>query len=269
MSLFRLLAAFFSRDFHTQTSYRAAFALSFVGIFFRAAIFYFISRFIGDGVASDLANYGGNYFSFVLIGLAFNLYFGLGLTAFAGAIREAQTTGTLEAMMMTPTPVSLMVVGSAVWSYAFTTFRVIIYLLIGVALGVNLGRANWPLALVGLLLSVMAFASIGIIAASIIMVIKRGDPITTIVSHLSALVGGVYYPVETLPDWLQTTAVLLPITPALRLMRLALLNGATWASVSTELLTLLTFCLILFPLSLLTFRLAVDKARKDGSLAHY
>ncbi|MBK8433863.1 MAG: ABC transporter permease [Chloroflexi bacterium] len=198
---FAILWAFLVRDFHTQISYRAAFALSFVGLFFRAFIFFFISRFIGDVAALGLtsAGYQGDYFAFVLIGLAFNLYVGLGLTAFAEALREAQTTGTLEAMMMTPTPVSLMVVGSAGWSYAFTTLRVVVYLGLGVLLGMDLGGANWGLAAVALLLALIAFASIGIIAASVIMVIKRGDPITALVANVSALVGGVYYPIEVLP----------------------------------------------------------------------
>lgn len=264
-----LLSAFWRRDFYTQISYRAAFALSFVGLFFRAFTFFFISRFIGQAATAVLGPYQGDYFAFVLIGLAFNLYVGLGLTTFADALREAQTTGTLEAMMMTPTPISLMVVGSAVWSYAFTTVRVLVYLGLGMALGLDFSHANWPLAAVVLLLSIIAFASIGIMAASIIMVIKRGDPITALVANVSALVGGVYYPVETLPPWLQTVAQFVPLTYALRLMRLALLNGAGWAAVQRDLLILALFCLILFPLALFSFQYAVDRARRDGSLAQY
>ena len=268
---FAILWAFLVRDFHTQISYRAAFALSFVGLFFRAFIFFFISRFIGDVAALGLtsAGYQGDYFAFVLIGLAFNLYVGLGLTAFAEALREAQTTGTLEAMMMTPTPVSLMVVGSAGWSYAFTTLRMVVYLGLGVLLGMDLGGANWGLAAVALLLALIAFASIGIIAASVIMVIKRGDPITALVANVSALVGGVYYPIEVLPPWLQTVAQFVPLTHALRLMRLTLLNGAGWAEVQADFFALTAFALVLFPLSLLTFHYAVNKARRDGSLAQY
>lgn len=269
MNASNLALAFFKRDLFTQLSYRFAFLLSFIGIFFRAFIFFFISRFIGDGVAPALAAYSGDYFSFVLIGLAFNLYFGTGLTTFAQSLREAQTTGTLEAMMLTPTPVSWLVVGSAVWSYAFTTFRVLVYLAIGLVLGVSLAGANWLAALTGLLVSVIAFASIGILAASVIMVIKRGDPVTALISNISALIGGVYYPIETLPDWLQTIAKFIPLTYALRVTRLALLGGASWDELAPDLLILILFCLLLFPLSLWVFRAAVNRARRDGSLAQY
>lgn len=264
-----LMGAFLRRDFLTQISYRTAFLLSFVGIFFRAFVFFFISRFIGDAADSGLNQYGGDYFAFVLIGLALNPYFDLGLSGFARALRQAQTTGTLEAMIMTPTPISFLVVGSAVWSYTFVTIQVIVYLLLGILLGVDLSQANIVTAVVGLLISIVAFGSIGILAASIIMIIKRGDPVTAIISNVAALVGGVYYPLEILPDWLQPLAQLVPLTHALRVMRLALLNGATLSELGRDLVILLLFCMILLPLALFSFRYAVDWARRDGSLSHY
>jgi len=266
----RLISAFLVRDFFTETSYRVSFLVGILGTLFSAFIFYFLSQLIGDTAVPLLQRYQGDYFSFVIIGIAFGSYFGVGLTGFARALRQAQTTGTLESMMMTPTPVSWIIVGSASWSYTYTTFRVVVYMLVGtLILGMNLGGANYLAALLGLALSIIAFASVGIVAASIIMVIKRGDPVTALFSSLANLVGGVFYPVEIMPDWLQSIAKLLPITYALRTMRLALLSGASWEELTPDLLMLAGFCLILFPLSLLTFRFAVERARADGSLTHY
>ncbi len=265
-----LLRAFLIRDFYTETSYRFAFLVGIGGILFRAFIFYFLAQLIGDSAAPLLADYNGDYFAFVLIGIALGGYFGVGLSGFARALRNAQTTGTLEALLMTPVPVPLVIVGSAAWSYVYTTFRVLIYLLAGVLLlGLDLSGANVPAALLILLLSIVAFASIGILAASVIMVIKRGDPVTALFGSLANLVGGVYYPIEVMPGWLQAIAKLLPITYALRGMRLALLTGALWAELAPDLLALLAFCLLLFPLSLFVFRAAVERARADGSLAQY
>ncbi len=266
----RRFLAFFVRDFHQETSYRLAFGMSIVGILFTSFTFYFLSEFMGPVSAEYLGEYDGDYFSYVLIGIAFGSYFSVGLTSFASALRQAQTTGTLEALLMTPTPVSTVVVGSALWSYTFTTFRVLVYLLVGtLLLGVSLSGGNVAAALVGLLLAIVAFASIGIIAAGIIMVVKRGDPITTLFASVANLVGGVYYPIEILPDWLQVVAKLLPITYALRIMRLSLLADASWAEVAPDMLVLTGFCVVLFPLSLVVFRLAVQRARQEGSLAHY
>lgn len=266
----RQLWSFLVRDFYTETSYRLGFLVGIVGIFFRAFIFYFLAQLVNDSAAPLLTDYHGDYFAFILIGIAFGSYFGTGLTGFTTALRQAQTTGTLESLLMTPTPVSFIIIGSAAWSYTYTTFRVFVYLLIGtLLLGLNLSQANYLAALVVLILSIIAFASIGIIAASLIMVIKRGDPITALFGNLANLVGGVYYPIEILPGWLQWLAKLLPITYALRAMRLSLLNGAGWVELAPDLLALVVFCLILFPTSLLIFRAAVERARADGSLAQY
>ncbi len=268
--MIRRLSAFLVRDFYSETSYRVSFLLGLGGILFRVLIFYFLAQLINPSAAPLLGAYGGDYFAFVLIGIALGGYFSTGLTGFAAALRQAQTTGTLEAMMMTPTAVPLLIVGSSLWSYTYTTFRVLVYLLIGVLLlDLNLAQANVLGALLSLLLGIIAFASIGIMAASVIMVIKRGDPITALLSNLANLVGGVYYPIEILPAWLQWLAQLLPITYALRAMRLALLSGAGWGELAPDLLALLLFCLLLFPLSLLLFHYAVEQARADGSLTHY
>ncbi len=266
----KLLLAFLIRDFYTEISYRFAFLVGIGGILFRAFIFYFLAQLIGDSAAPLLADYGGDYFAFVIIGIALGGYFGVGLSGFATALRQAQTTGTLEALLMTPVPVPMVIVGSAMWSYAYTTFRVLVYLLVGVLLlGLNLSAANVPAALLILLLGIISFASIGILAASVIMVVKRGDPVTALFGNLATLVGGVYYPIDVMPDWLQAVAKLLPITYALNGMRAALLNGASWAELAPDLWALLVFCLLLFPLSLFVFRFAVNRARADGSLAQY
>jgi ABC-2 type transport system permease protein len=61
-------------------------------------MFFFLSRLVGEGIAGQLEPYGGNYFSFVLIGVAFTDYLSVSLSSFAGQIRSAQMQGTLEAM---------------------------------------------------------------------------------------------------------------------------------------------------------------------------
>ena len=269
VGVLRLMRAFLRRDFIQESSYRLSFLFSFVTVFFNAFTFYFLSRTFDNQISPSLEKYGAEYFPFVLIGIAFNAYFSVGLTGFARAIRGAQTTGTLEAMLMSPTPLSLLVVGSALWSYAFTTFRMFVYLLLGVLLGVRFTGANWLGALVTLLLAILAFSAIGIMSAGIIMIIKRGDPVTSLLSYFTLLLGGIYYPIDVLPNWLQPLAKLLPVTYALDSMRLALLTGADWGELQTDLLALTLFCLLLCPLSLLIFRWAVNKARADGSLTHY
>jgi ABC-2 type transport system permease protein len=262
--------AFLKRDTLNELSYRFSFLLQLLGILFSIGVFYFIAELFGEAATPYLEQYGGDYFSFVLIGIAFSGYFGVGLSGFSNSLRRSQTTGTLEAMLTTPTSLSTIIISSSLWDYLLTTVRVFIYLFIGVTLlGVELQDGNYFAAIIILILTIITFSSLGIIAASFIMVVKRGDPITWIVSSLSSLLGGVYYPIEILPEWMQLLARLIPVTYALEAMRLALLEGASISTLYPDILALIIFSVLLLPLSLFSFRFAVNRAKLDGSLTHY
>ena len=264
----RLFAAFFGRDLHTELSYKLSFLLSFTGVIFTTTSFFFISKLVRPDSAG-VQEYGGDYFAFVVVGLALNSFFTLGLNGFAAVLREAQTTGTLEALLMTPVRLRYVIIGSALWSYAFTAFRVMFYFIFGFALGMRVVNGNWLGGLVIFGLTIMASASIGIIAASVIMVIKRGNPVTTLFGSISSIIGGVWYSTDVLPAWLQFFSRLIPLTYALNGMRDALLKGAGWEILLPNIVALLLFCVVLFPFSLWIFRQAVISARREGSLAHY
>lgn len=262
--------AFLKRDFAITTSYRFFFLLQFIGIFLWILVFYFIAKLFGEAAAPFLIPYGGDYFSFVLIGIAFSNYLSMGLNTFSGSIRNEQMMGTLEAMLVTPTKLSTIILSSSLWSFIFTSIRVLIYMLLGVFLfGIDISSANILASFIILFLTIISFSSLGIIAASFIIVIKRGDPITWLFNAISQVFGGVYYPITILPKWLQTFSYLLPITYSLRGMRLALLQGQAFEALVMDIFALVIFSLVLLPISIILFRYAVKISKKDGTLAHY
>src|SRR5207249_79762 len=185
------------RDFLQTASYRLNFAFSLVGILFSCLTFYFFSRFIPEQNIPALAPYGGKYFPFALLGIAFYSFLGVGLQSLADSISRAQTTGTLEALLVTPTPVTTVIFSSTLFSFLFAAARVVVYLLFGALFfGVGLGRANLPVALLVLALSVATFTAMGMISASFVMVFKRGNPAGWVFGGVSSLFGGVIFPVD-------------------------------------------------------------------------
>lgn len=263
-------AAFVKRDLALQLSYRLAFFLQFSRIFFSVLMFFFVSRIFGGAATPYLESYGGDYFSFVLVGLAFSGYLGVAMGSFSGSIRQGQMMGTLEAMLVTPTRLSTILFSSSLWNFAFTSLRIVVYLVIGAALfGVDLSRANLLAALLIQILTILTFSSVGIISASFIMAFKQGNPLNMVFGTASSLLGGVYYPITVLPFWLQPFSRLLPITYSLRSMRLAMLQGYSLWALAPDILALALFSVVLLPLSMVAFRLAVRKAKMDGSLTQY
>jgi len=270
MFMLRKAWAFFWKDFITEASYKFAFIAQLFGIFFSTMTLFFMSRLLGTASLPALRPYGGDYFSFVLIGIAFASYLHVSLRSFQSCIREAQLLGTLEALLVTQTGIPAIILFSSIYSFAWTSLRVVLYLLLGVlVLGVKLAGANYLGALLILFITIIAFSSFGVISASFTMVMKKGNPVNWIFNNLSWLLGGVFYPVAILPGWLQKISYILPITYSLEGMRLALLKGCRTSELLPSIFPLLIFTVIVLPTSLLAFAYAVKRAKAEGSLTQY
>jgi ABC-2 type transport system permease protein len=275
LSILRKAWAFIRRDLLIEMSYRGAFVLQFGSVFVSVVIWYFLADMVHGAVPNLKGVEGGDYFPFILIGNAIYSYLTVALTAFASRVRNEQLTGTLEAMLVSPTRTPVLILASSLWDFLFTSFRAVVYLGVGVGVAWVAGRPiaiHWlgllPSALI-LALTILAFCGIGIIVASGVIYLKRGESINAFVISASALVGGVFYPTEAMPAWLGSLSSLLPITYALRGIRRALLSGASIASLIPELQVLLLFVAILVPAGLLVFRWALRGARRDGTLVQY
>lgn len=265
----RTLWLFFKRDLWEALSYKLNFLFSLFGILFSSATFYFISQLI-SGQSEVLGKYGGNYFSFVIIGLAFSGVLNIFQEGLPGIIRSAQLLGTLEALLITPTPMAVILLGSSLYPLVYSVLQSLVQ--IGLALvifGLKLGTVNWLGAILLFGLTILTYMSIGILSASFILVFKLGNPFSWAFGSLSALFGGVFFPVAVLPGWLRWLSSLLPITYSLEGLRKSLLLSLPLEALWPEIKALLIFSFLLGPLSLFVFRVALKKAKKDGTLTHY
>ncbi len=263
------LAAFLRRDFREALTYKFSFISSFAGILLSSATFYFVAKLVPHGTPS-LGPFGGDYFSFAVVGVAFSSLLGMFQEGLPAVVRSAQVTGTLEALLVTPASMPTVLVGSSLYSLLFQVLRTALHL--GVALaffGLTLGRVNGPGVVCVGVLTVLCFISVGILSASFILVYKIGNPFSWALGTVSGLFGGVVFPISLLPPWIRWVSHLLPVTYALDGMRKSLLASAGFAEVLPDIAALAVFNAVLLPASLLAFRLAVRKAKKDGTLSHF
>lgn len=269
MNRFGMVGAFLKRDFLIEISYRTAFVLQILSIVSSVLMFYFIAKLVNAPPSTPGLD-GLPYWPWLLVNWAFFTYLTSAIMSFAGKIRTEQTTGTLEAMLTTPTPLSTILLGSALWDFLITSVRAIVYLLIGwLFFEVGIRPEGILPALLVLALTVLAHSGIGILSAAFVLYMKRGDPITYLVSTGSALLGGVLFPPEVMPEFLQWGSRLLPMTYALRALRRALLLGTPVADLLPEIQALALFSLVLLPLGIIGFRIALRRARLEGSLIQY
>lgn len=266
----RTILAFLKKDIKIFASYKLFFLLSWAEMVISVTTFYYIGELFGKSANQYLIDYKTDYFTFVLIGIALSTYLLTSLRTFSNRISEAQTTGTFEAMLVSPRSSAEIIIGMSAWDFTYASIRIFIYLFLGVCLfGVQFNNPNIIAGIIILLLTIICFACIGIIAAGFILVFKRGEPIGWFIAAVSGLFGGVYFPTEILHPKLQIITHILPITYALRSLRHALLNGYSLKLLLPDILTLVIFCIVLLPLALLVFVRTLRLVKTEGSLVHF
>jgi len=268
--ILRKIILFIERDIVETISYRLTFIMQFISIFIHMIVWYFIAKLFGHTVTPQLKGIGGDYFSFVLVGIAFTRFFDAGLNVFSAKIGEAQIKGTLEAMLVTSTSASSILIFSSLWAFFYALIHILVYFISGTLFfNANLLNGNFILVIFVFLLSGLSLSGIGIIAAAFMIIFKRSLYLPTIMSYLFQIFSGVYFPVSTLPTWLANVSFALPITYSLRAVRGLALQGLSLREVSFDIIILITFTLILLPLGLLFFEYAIKKAKKNGSLGAF
>ena len=269
MSALALLGAFLRRDAQVQVSYRADLALQLVTIMFTLALFFYLGKLVDESELASEAGFDRGYFSFAVIGIALLRIVQTGLTSFATRLRQEQTTGTLEALLATPAPTSIVILFSAAYDLLRATLLAGLLMVAAIAFfGVDFdsGAAGASAAAVTLAILLVLFASLGVLLAAFTIVFKQTTAVLGLAVTGLALLGGVYFPLDLLPEPLSTIGELLPFTWGLDVLRDALLANDVELD---RIVVLAAVSAAALPLSFWVFAVALRRARRDGSLAQY
>jgi ABC-2 type transport system permease protein len=260
---------FFWRDLLIASTYRTVFLLEAIEALFGAAMFFYVARFVDSPQLERALPQAGGYFAFSLVGFIFLDYLSISLDTFDRSLQQARDSGTLEHLLVTQTSLPALLAGSAIYPLAATTVRVAVYIAWGALLfHFPLGAANWPGVLVMLIATLLAFCGLGILSASYLLLVKRGNPAKWFLLGISSVTGGTLFPVSILPDWLRFIARLNPVTYALDGMRTALLGNTGFSALYAPLAVLLGFAVVLLPCSMLAFSWALYRTKVNGTLTH-
>lgn len=256
------------RDAQLTVATFGTFWRSWASIVGQVVTFYFLSKLI---VRSPIFGVDGRpvpYFDYVAVNLAFLRFAATAIGSFQRAVRGDQMMGTIEAMLVTPTSLSLLIVSSAIWSFVTTFLQMALFLGTASFLGLNLFHTDLVTVGVFLALTVFALSPLGIFSAATVMLFKQAAPTTALVGGFAALLSGTLFPVSKLPPYLQAASWMLPITHALNGLRGGI-GGASLSTVWPDALWLLVMGGISAPISLYVFTKAVRRAKMDGTLGDF
>jgi ABC-2 type transport system permease protein len=270
MNLLRTALAFIKKDILITISYRFAFIMQIFSILVAVTTLYFLGSFVDSADLPFLKIYGGSYFGFLMIGVAFSDYAGISVNSFYGNIRDGQLTGTLEIILASPTRLFMFLFSSSLWSYIYTSFRLVIYFLLGIfVFKLEVGNANLPAAMAVFMLSIICFIAFGVIIASVVLVVKKGEGPFKAVVGISGIISGLLFPTDLLPPLLKKISLYIPFTYSFRGLRLSILQGHSIEQLGVDLIALFLFAVVLTIVSSIAFPYAVHRAKVNGSLAQY
>lgn len=269
-SVINKMGAFIKRDFAIESGYQVSFLMGMFESLMLLVVFHFLGTLLNPATSSALGRYGNRYFPFAIIGVAFARYFDLMLKMFSDSIRQAQVTGCLEAMLSSQTGCVPIVLMSSLYGLIAGGIQLMLILVGGeLIFGVDLKRMNVLATFSVLLVSIAIFVAFGVLSAAAIVWLKKGDPITWVLSGFASILGGAYFPIDIMPVWMQKVAFVVPITYSLDALRRTMLRGESLLTVGKSLLLLLVIAAMLLPASLAIFSGAVRKGRKEGTLMAY
>jgi ABC-2 type transport system permease protein len=266
----RKLAAFVRRDFLVAWSYRMSFVSDLVGLASLTVMFHFIGLMVDPGT---LPTYGGTqvtYLEFAVVGITLGLFMQLALNRVSGAIRNEQLMGTLESLLLTPTSLSTVQLGSVGFDFLYIPLRTGVFLVtISVVFGLHFEPDGVLPALAVLTAFIPVIWGLGVASGAVILTYKRGGGLVATAMLGLALLSGVYFPIDLLPDWAASIAAVNPIALTIDGMRESLLGGGSWATVLPTIAVLVPtgICSLLAGMGL--FRLALARERRRGSLGIY
>ena len=256
------------RDLVIELSYPFNFVLRYAQAFFWCLTLFFIAKLVRQ--PPELARYQGDYFGFALIGVSVSTVVGVALGGFGRSVTDEQKAGTLELLLATPIRVATLMTGSVVVPFAMAILQIGIYLLAGWTLfGLDLDPGGLLLMVPLLLLGLIVFGTFGVLSAAFVVLTKRGDPFTVLLTQMSTLVAGAIFPVAVLPGAVQALAKVLPAFYVLHGLRETLLLGAGLGDIAGDLAALAAFAVVLIPLSVWVFSRALAAARVTGTLGNY
>lgn len=255
------------RDLKIEMSYHFGQMIQLLSIVFPVATYFYIAQ-LAEG-SPELAQYGGSYFEFVLVGLIGTTLAALGAEMFSSMISREQSEGTLASLLSTPTPLWVLLAGATLFPLGFTAVEVLIYLGLGVGVfGAEFSAMGMLIAIPIAILNIVVFAGIGILSAAFIVVTKRGEPVTPLIRAATTLFAGAVFPISLLPGALQIVGQLLPSYYAIEGLRGALLSDdplSTW----DEMLVLAVMAAVLLPFSMWTLKKALRWGRVSGTLSSF
>ena len=254
-------AAFFRMGYQTAVSYPLSFAVSQATTVVPVIVYFFISHL----VKADLGQVGGDYFTFIVIGVASQRLLSGGLAGLGDEMESAIREGRVETLLIQPVDWRLLPLGLAEWPMAWGVINVVALVAISGGLGAHYQVSGLPGVLLLAVLGMVATLAVGVLAVSIKILAKRTDPLLTVYGLAAAILSGAFYPLGQLPPAVRALSWAVPDTYVISGQRhLLMVDGRLTGGPGpwTAIAALFVFDVVAIPVALWVFSRTLEYGRR-------
>lgn len=268
--------AVFWSNFKIFLSYKTWVVTETISTVASIAMYSFMGVQVEAGRLAETGYGNVSWLAFALVGVASANYLWMCISRISHTMQHEIREGTLEPIISSPIRMRSYIIGQSIRGFLIGGYFMLGALVVGVfvlkvPLIINLKTVT-SFTLI-LLMMVASYLGIGITAAGIILVYKKGDPLTFLFASVTEFLGGVLFPLNYLKEYplLWVLAWFMPYTYALDAARRVLLTGAALTSppIFNDMLVLLIYTIIFIPVGLKVFKWGCNRIRDEGTVATY
>ena len=194
------------------------------------------------------------YIDFLVPGIVAMMIMSNNMNGVAGQIAAWRERGILRRMQGTTLKASTFIAAQITARLLMNGLQALIVLLVAHLLfGVEI-RGSWFTLISFIILGTLAFMAIGFIIAGIAKTPESAAPIAGVLSFPMLFLGGVFFPIRNMPEFLQPIVKLLPISHLSTALREIMNVGAAWSSLGLEAAILGGWVVAAFVIASYTFK---------------
>ncbi len=168
---------------------------------------------------------------------------------------DSKAAGVLKRFMVTPIRKLDLILSLLSARVAVMIIQAVLFTAVGAVLFDATFTWNIISILIFILLGGGLFLLVGLLISTLAKTYQAAAPITTAIGLPLTFLGNIFYPVETLPQALQTLGNILPMTHLSNSLRYLFLNPFKFSAISTDLLVLAIWLVALLALTTWRFHL--------------
>jgi ABC-2 type transport system permease protein len=195
-----------------------------------------------------------NYAAFLVPGLIGLNLLTMGLFSVGMVTVSYREKGKFRRLAVTPLPKWVFLLGQILQRATVVVLQTAV-LLLAARLGFHIVNEGSNLVFAALIvLGTATFIAMGFALSSFASTIETYAPISNLVFFPMMLLSGVYFRLDSAPQWMQRAVFLLPLSPYLRVLRAVFNDGSTLAGHAAGLAVLAAWAVLSFILAVKRFR---------------